>query len=207
MFEFQVKQITCYRGDQRLVNKLSFSLSNGEITQIVGRNGVGKTTLLKSMVGIVPLHSGEVLWQGQSIQKDRLNYHENIYYLDHQIGIKSELTVLENIILDVRIGHKKNHREVLTQLGLIEMQNKLARRLSQGERQRLALVKLLLSGAALWILDEPFSSLDSEIMNTFQAIMEAHCHSGGGIVFTSHQGAVFPKLALKILHLPLDFEK
>ena len=189
------------------MNNLCFSLRTGEIIQIVGRNGVGKTTLLKSLVGIVPLEFGEVLWQRQVIQKDRLRYHENIYYLDHQIGVKSELTVIENILLDVRIDKEKDWHDVVAKFGLIDMQKTPARQLSRGQRQRLALAKLLLSDALLWILDEPFSSLDSDTLTVFQSIMEAHCHSGGGIIFTSHQSVIFPSLTLKVVCLPIGSEE
>lgn len=135
-FALQVKKLTCTRGDRRLVKNFCLSLRSGEIIQIVGHNGVGKTTLLKSLVGIVPLECGEVLWQGQPIQRDRLRYYKNIYYLDHQIGVKSELTVIENILLDVRMERKKDWYSVLVKFGLANRQNTPARQLSQGQRQR-----------------------------------------------------------------------
>lgn len=183
-----INQLTGYRGERLLFDQLQFDLQSGEILQIVGANGSGKTTLLRTLVGLSPLQSGEIHWQNQPIQKSE-NYASSFYYLGHLLGIKSELTVVENLKLDWRIQASNDDeiQTVLTQLDLWPYKNKACRSLSRGQKQRLALAKMMLSQTPLWILDEPFASLDQSAILLLQNIFMEKLQKGGLIIFTSHQ--------------------
>lgn len=198
-FQLQAKHLTCYRGERLLINDLSFNVSSGELLQVVGENGSGKTTLLRALTGIFPPQSGEILWQGRLIQRDRLEYQRQFYYLGHQIGVKSELTALENLRLGFRV--QADVGEVVSELKLGPLQNILSRHLSRGQRQRVALAKLLLSDASLWILDEPFASLDSVMMDKVQMLLAKKIEKGGGVILTSHRALTLTKLLPRVVNL------
>jgi len=194
-FQLQVKHITCQRGDQILIKGLSFTINPGELWQIVGHNGSGKTTLLRTLTGIFPFEAGEILWEGRPIKSNRLDYHNHIYYLGHTIGIKNTLTVWENINFELRLKHAKHDiNKALCGLGLTSLRNTLVRHLSKGQRQRVALAKLLLSDAHLWLLDEPFASLDGVAIKKIQTIISDKIERGGSVIFTSHHSL---KLSIK----------
>ena len=192
----QARHLTYYRGERLIINQVSFSLAQGECVHITGDNGAGKTTLLRMLTGILTPHSGDILWQGQSIHKDRLRYQQQFYYLGHHVGIKDDLTVLENLHWE----HNKKF-ELLEMLQLHSLQNVLARHLSNGQRQRVALAKLMASSAPLWIMDEPFASLDAVGMQKVQAMLLQKLQCGGGVILTSHP-TLTQALSPKKIHLP-----
>lgn len=176
--KLQANRITYYRGDQLILKDLSFSVSAGELLQIVGPNGSGKTTLLRILTGILSPNSGEVLL-----------HHQFFSYLGHYIGVKDDLTIIENLQLPYLLPKKLNERidNLLLTFNLHQIKHRLARSLSRGQRQRIALVKLILLDAPLWILDEPFSALDSVSMDKVQQLLAKKVASGGAIILTSHR--------------------
>ncbi len=194
-----VQNISCHRGDRELLSKLSFDVQAGEAMQIVGSNGTGKTTLLRTLTGFLPVFSGQVLWQGQSIRKIRTEYQQSLCYIGHKLGVKDELTVLENLKFHYRY-HQFNinlFHEAITKLGLNDFQDVLCRELSQGQRQRLALAQLMITKTLLWILDEPFAALDAAGVSLVQTIIEQQVQRGGMVIFTSHRPLTLSHLAIQ----------
>ncbi|MCX8048997.1 MAG: cytochrome c biogenesis heme-transporting ATPase CcmA [Methylohalobius sp.] len=184
------QDLACVRGERQLFCGLSFSLHPGELLHIDGANGCGKTSLLRILGGLSIPAAGEVLWQGRPIWQDRHSFVKELAYLGHHPGIKGELTPREHLKLAsclyfTRIGVDLD--QVLIQAGLGEYRDTPARYLSAGQRQRLAIARLLLQQATLWILDEPFTSLDATGQAWLYTLLEEHLKKGGIAVLTSHQ--------------------
>jgi heme exporter protein A len=196
-----VNQLACYRGERLLFDALCFQLNAGELLQITGANGSGKTTLLRLLTGLYPLQKGDIRWCGKTIYANREAYQQQMYYLGHSLGVKHELTVLENLQLNWRKPMRIMNQVdvVLTKLDLIHYKNELCRHLSRGQRQRLALAQLMLSDALLWILDEPFASLDQVATTLLQQIFVEKLQTQGAILFTSHQPLTLTTLQPKIV--------
>lgn len=201
----QAKNITCSRGNRLLLQDLNFTVSSGEILQVTGPNGVGKTSLLKILTGILPIESGEVLWQGQSIKKNFDEYYQNLFYLGHDRGIKSDLTVFENLFLDLKY-QSRDHSKILSaiqKLDLTGFEKVLGRHLSQGQRQRVALAKLLLSEVQLWILDEPFAALDSVGVECIQELIQQQINKNGSVILSTHRPLTLNNCSIRTLWLYL----
>ena len=203
-FQLEANRIACSRGDHLLFNELSFIMNNGDLLQIVGPNGIGKTTLLRVLTGIIPLQAGEVCWQGKAIQNNRTNYYQQLSYLGHRVAIKNALTVLENIRLESCLDKQSHYQDIMETLGLAGIQHRLIRQLSRGQRQRVAWAKLLLSNAMLWILDEPFASLDEAMKHKIQGLMAEKLRNGGAVIMTSHRPLNAPGLMGQTINLGRD---
>lgn len=198
-----VKKVACYRQDKSLFRNINFRLHESELLQIVGCNGAGKTTLLRILTGIFQNYEGEIDWHGISIKKQLGEYTRNIFYLGHRHGIKNELTVYENIRFDLKCQtvSKSQILSAIEEMGLNGLDSTLCGHLSQGQRQRVALSKLILAKNKLWVLDEPFASLDLQAQNKMQQLLQQKISEGGAIIFTSHQPFLLNDIPLKILEL------
>ena len=187
----EAHELECLRGDIPLFSGLSLGVAPGQIMQIEGANGSGKTSLLRILAGLSPPSEGEVLWRGVSIAKKRAAFFAEIGYLGHHLGLKAELSVGENLRFAFAMNGKALTRErleqALDQVGLADREDLPVRALSAGQRQRVALARLVSSEAALWILDEPFTALDVGGIALVQKLLEAHAERGGLAVLTSHQ--------------------
>ena len=183
--------LECVRGGRRLFHDLSFSLGPGEMLEVSGPNGSGKTSLLRMLCGLLPPVAGEILWQGANIRTLKEEYLKELAYLGHANGIKAELNGLENLriaggLAGVRPGDEKI-TAALEQLGLQVSEARPAKTLSQGQQRRLALARLLVGGKALWVLDEPLTALDSDAVGLVQSVLGEHLEGGGMAVLTTHQ--------------------
>ena len=191
---FSVSNLSCSRGDKRLFAGVSFALQPGEWLHLEGDNGVGKTSLLRLACGLSALEQGEICWQGQSVTQNSDEFRANLAYLGHQLALKEDLTPLENLITDAAIAGRHLTRlqakEALAQLGLKGREHLPVRVLSQGQKRRAALARLLVSDAKLWILDEPFVALDTAAQNVLCQFIHAHLSKQGMVLFTSHQAVV-----------------
>lgn len=184
-----VDNLECIRSDRLLFSGLSFHLTGGELLHLEGANGCGKTSLLRILCGLSPPAAGEILWFGKPIRKQRDRFHQELVYLGHHTGVKGELTPLENLALAGRLYRIRPNidlEDALTQVGLGKHMDAPSRTLSAGQRQRIALARLLLQKATLWILDEPFTSLDVHGVDWVQTLLDAHLQQGGMVVLTSH---------------------
>ncbi len=187
----EVIDLECTRGDRRLFSGIGFELQPGELLHLHGHNGSGKTTLMRALCGLVTPTAGEVRWQGRTIRAQRDDYHAQLLYLGHKNGIKDDLTGIENLRTACRLaGHPIGERqawEVLERMGLRGHEDLPSRVLSQGQQKRVALARLLVSKARLWLLDEPFVGLDVAAVSLLQAVIRDHVAAGGLVVLTTHQ--------------------
>ncbi len=182
----------CTERDERaLFENLSFTVNKGQLLQITGPNGAGKTTLLRTLATLYQPEAGQISFEGRSINAGDPNYCQSLLYIGHQAGIKAGLTVKENITwlcaLQGGVPAAAPLREGLRALGLQDMQHSLAGSLSAGQKRKVALTRLLLTRASLWILDEPFTALDKASCDWLTQCLYQHSGAGGAVIFTSHQ--------------------
>ena len=190
MSEFQLKDIACSRRDNLLFRDVSFCLGAGGLLQINGANGSGKSSLLQICAGLIPAGAGQVLWNGQPAERHRALFQGNLCYVGHQNGLKAALTTGENLRVMRRLHGARqdtNCNAILERLGLSGMEDMVSGRLSAGQQRRLALGRLLMSPAELWLLDEPFNALDEAGKGIMEALIIGHCQNGGMAIFASHQ--------------------
>jgi len=187
----EVRDLECVRGDHRLFSGLNFCLQAGELLYLRGSNGSGKTSLLRTVCGLLEPSEGEVLWRGKNIRVQRDEYNAELTYLGHLNGAKGELTAFENLRLSCALSgaavSAETVYEALERIGLGGREDLPMQVLSQGQKRRVALARLLLSRAALWVLDEPFTALDVGAVGQLAALIEGHLQKGGMAMFTTHQ--------------------
>ena len=187
----EVANLACARGEHRLFAGLSFALSPGELLQVQGENGSGKTTLLRTLCGFIHPLAGEILWQGVSIRELDEEYYADIIYLGHLNAIKDELNALENLRISSALAGCEVSDSVaiaaLRRMGLRGRETFPVKVLSQGQRRRVALARLLISKAPLWILDEPLTALDVGAVGLMQEMIGEHLAKRGMVIFTTHQ--------------------
>jgi heme exporter protein A len=186
-----VNDLSCMRGDRRLFEHLSFELEAGQFMYLRGHNGSGKTTLLRTLAGLLRPESGEILWNGQAIHRIRDSYHEELLYLGHLNALKGDLNAVENLRIDAALRSRHLEEQAAWQLlgdiGLRGHEDLPAKYLSQGQKRRVALARLWVNRAALWVLDEPFSALDVASVEVLQEIIRGHLARGGMAIVTTHQ--------------------
>jgi len=187
----EVRGLECARGDHRLFTGLNFQLQGGELLRLRGSNGSGKTSLLRTLCGLLEPVEGEVLWKGENIRAQRDEFNAELLYLGHNNGVKSELTGFENLRINNALCGRSLVDDLLygalAEIGLGGREDLPVQVLSQGQKRRVALARLLLSDAALWILDEPFTALDVNAVAQLARLIEGHLQKGGMAVYTTHQ--------------------
>ena len=187
----EVLNLGCVRGNRRLFRDLSFSLEPGGFLELRGPNGGGKTSLMRILCGLATPAEGEVRWNGTSIWRLREEYFAAIAYVAHLNGVKDELTAQENLLVSERVAGNPfsvaETESALERVGLGRQRHLAARLLSAGQRRRLALARLLLSQAKLWILDEMLTSLDDAGITLARELIAAHLAGGGLTIFATHQ--------------------
>jgi heme exporter protein A len=198
----EVVELECVRGDRPLFSHLSFRLKPGELLHVTGVNGIGKTTLLRTLCGLTQAAHGEVRWHGSTIRELGDDYRNQIAYVGHSNGIQGELTPVENLHAIACLDGNDNTaaiQDTLARLGLGAYHHFPAKILSQGQKRRLALARLAIQRKPLWILDEPLSALDVTSVALMTDILLEHLARRGAIVMTSHQEiAVETKITLQI---------
>jgi heme exporter protein A len=186
-----VSDLECTRGDRRLFTGLCFDLPPGTLLHVEGPNGSGKTTLLRAVCGLLQPQKGDIRWDGENIRRLKEDYCRDVLYLGHLNGIKNDLTGLENLTVSATLdGDEVQEGEVWTALkrmGLAGFEDLPTRVLSQGQKKRVALARLPLSNARLWVLDEPFTALDKAAVELLQTLIAEHVAEGGMAIITTHQ--------------------
>jgi heme exporter protein A len=185
----EVDGLACIRDDRTLFEGLSFRLSPAQVLLLEGRNGSGKTSLLRILCGMRQPDGGVLRWDGEDIFRLGPEYHAHIAYVGHRDGVKHDLTGRENLKLARGLGAPNpavSIEDALDQVELWGFDDIPARNLSAGQQRRLALARLLVTRANLWILDEPFTSLDSHGIGIVETLFANHVAGGGMLAVTSH---------------------
>jgi heme exporter protein A len=184
----EAAELECERGARTLFRGVSFVLRAGELLRVAGANGSGKTSLLRILCGLARPSAGEVRWKGRPIASLKEDYARELVYIGHAPAVKDDLTPRENLAIGCRLAGQETSGEALAaaleRLGVPELP---VRKLSQGQRRRAALARLLVSEAPLWLLDEPFATLDAEGISNLNGLIGKHASRGGAIAFTTHQ--------------------
>ncbi|WP_118998331.1 cytochrome c biogenesis heme-transporting ATPase CcmA [Salmonella enterica] len=208
----EARDLYCERDERTLFRGLSFTVEAGEWVQVTGGNGAGKTTLLRLLTGLARPDGGEVYWQGEPgkttllrlltglarpdggevywqgepLRRVRDSFHRSLLWIGHQPGIKTRLTARENLHF-FHPGDGARLPEALAQAGLAGFEDVPVARLSAGQQRRVALARLWLTRAALWVLDEPFTAIDVNGVARLTRRMAAHTAQGGMVILTTHQ--------------------
>jgi heme exporter protein A len=185
----EAKGLGCIRDDRTLFDGLSFRLGPGQVLLLEGRNGSGKTSLLRILCGMRQPDGGVLEWDGEDIFNLGPDYHAHIAYVGHRDGVKHDLTARENLTVARGLGAPNTAvsiEDALDQVELWGFDDVPARNLSAGQQRRLALARLLVTRADLWILDEPFTSLDSHGIGIVESLFANHVAGGGMLAVTSH---------------------
>lgn len=182
----EAQRLECVRDNVVLFSDLSFQVETGSITQIMGANGSGKTSLLRILTGIMPAESGQVLWFGKTIEKQRVDYGAALTFIGHLPGIKSQLSPFENLAWLAPEASVAARTTALHELGLRGFEDSPCYRLSAGQKRRVALARLYLRQTPLWILDEPFTALDKNGVSKIEALLLVHAQAGGMVILTTH---------------------
>lgn len=204
----EVKNITSVRGERTLFKQINVQITAGELWQIQGANGAGKSSLLRIIAGLLPAQTGEVRFRGELIQHVRTHYQRDLLFIGHKAGVKPELTAIENLEFYAALqGYSLAQHEpyeLLARVGLVGLEDIPAQRLSAGQQRRIALARLWLSQAAIWILDEPFTSLDVAGIAMLHERFQWQLDQGGAILLTSHQA--LESLPVMVNTLTLEYQ-
>jgi heme exporter protein A len=197
------RYLECARDDRVLFTDLNFDIGPGEALLVEGRNGTGKTTLLRMICGIRRPDAGDILFNGECIFSLGSDYHTHMAYVGHMDGIKRELTAEENLRVADALGRpgRLSVPEALDRIRLSGFEDVTANKFSAGQRRRLALARLLVSQSDLWVLDEPFTSLDRYGVKLVEELMAEHIAAGGLLAVTSHHDVDLGKAGVHRLDL------
>lgn len=184
--------LACERSGRRLFSGISIALAAGVLARVRGPNGSGKTSLLRILAGLTRPAEGEVRWRGAAIGELAEDYGAEMLFIGHAPAVKGELTVAENLAYALRLSgiaaSGEERRAALERLGIGAQAALPARVLSEGQRRRVALARLALAARLpLWLLDEPFASLDDDGIGCVRDLLAAHLARGGMAVLTTHQ--------------------
>jgi heme exporter protein A len=190
VYNLTIADLSFERENACLFSHLHAELRSGEILQVRGANGSGKSTLLRLLATYLEPSSGKIFWQNHCINKHRDLYQPHLQYLSHQNSIKPSLTVFENLQLAAALNRNtlsllKAHT-LLEAINLQQVIHTQTQYLSAGQRRRVALTRLLLNPATLWILDEPLTALDSAGQDWVMQIVQQHCNRGGMAIIATH---------------------
>ncbi|MBP6006289.1 MAG: cytochrome c biogenesis heme-transporting ATPase CcmA [Rhodoferax sp.] len=198
-------KLGCTKGGRQLFRDIDCEVSAGQWLYVTGANGVGKTSLLRMVCGLASVESGEILWNGTPIQQQADLYRQDLCYLGHLNALQESMTVDENLRFTSALAGLAPEREqrlqVLAHFGLRGRSQQLVRHLSQGQKRRVALSRLVLSPARLWVLDEPYVAMDESGIHLLADLIGDHVEAGGLVVLTSHQKVPIRDLPAKLLEL------
>ncbi len=180
--------LTLFRGERCLFKGLSFALNPGELLLLEGPNGSGKTSLLRAIAGILELEDGVISWDAVPVGEQRQAFHGALVWMAHRVGFKADLTLLENLAFEasLRLQSDADLDEVLQRLELNRLKRLPMRSLSAGQQRRVALARMLLSRAPLWLMDEPFANLDRDGRELAMTLTGEHLDKGGMCIMAAH---------------------
>ncbi|MFW5443146.1 MAG: cytochrome c biogenesis heme-transporting ATPase CcmA [Methylococcaceae bacterium] len=199
----EVRNLSCIRDDRILFEGLDFKLTSNQVLLLEGKNGSGKTSLLRIICGFREQDAGEILWCDEAIKDS--DYLSEMAYVGHLDGVKKELTVLENLKMSLAlsvVGHY-SIEQALDKVQLAGYDDSVVQSLSAGQKRRLSLARLLITKNSLWILDEPFTSIDKQGIKLIESLMHEHISCGGMIILTSHHDLVLHEADVQKINLSL----
>jgi heme exporter protein A len=202
--KLEIEGLTCLRGEHIVFEALRFAVEPGTILQLIGPNGSGKTSLLRILSGLASPYAGTVQWRGTDIHQHLQLWHQQVCVTGHLAGVAGALTARENLAVALALNAELTHggiADALAAVGLAGYAEVLAARLSAGQRQRLALARLVLSSAPVWLLDEPLTALDHDGKLLVEQLLEAHTRRGGLAVLATHQDLDSVRLQIQNYHL------
>lgn len=188
----QTVNLYCERNDRSLVENLNLQVSAGDIYQIEGPNGSGKTTLLRALCGLSSRYRGELLWRGQPMRSNRIDFLSQLLYIGHSSGVKITLTPRENLNWHASIcgiGADQAQSDIMSALervGLYGYEDVPCFALSAGQQRRVGLARLFIGKMSLWILDEPFTAIDKKGVAELEKWIEQFALDGGAVILTTH---------------------
>jgi heme exporter protein A len=197
----EAKGLSCIRDDRVLFEGLDFTLQNNQVLLLEGKNGSGKTSLLRIVCGFREQDAGELLWCERTIKDS--DFFAEMAYVGHLDGVKKELTVLENLKMSLALSQAGKYTidQALDKVHLAGYDDSLVQALSAGQKRRLSLARLLITKKSLWVLDEPFTSIDKQGIKLIEAIMHEHISNGGMIILTSHHDLVLHEADVQKINL------
>ena len=176
-----------------MLKGVSLTMEPGQLVHVSGPNGTGKTTLLRVICGLLRPEQGSVSWRGQPISSVRSEYQAALAYASHEPALKGDLTALENLRFAVGLKRRVSPGELragLEQTGVAACADLPARVLSAGQRRRVAMARVLAMNAPLWLLDEPFTNLDTAGSELMSALLRAHVEQGGSALVVAHHDLI-----------------
>jgi heme exporter protein A len=181
--------LTVIRGDRCLFEGVDFALKTGELLIVEGPNGSGKTTMLRAIAGLIDTDEGTLRWNDTNVKRIRQSFHGDLVWMAHRPGFKGDLTLMENLRFEA--GLRKMDMSAaerhLTRLGVAAVTGIPFRALSAGQQRRVALARLIMAQARLWLMDEPFTNLDTAGQNLVLEALQEHLHEGGMCVMATHR--------------------
>ena len=191
IMSLSVEGVHVWRGDRHVLQGVSFSVGPGNLLHIAGSNGAGKTTLLRVVCGLIAPELGAVNWDGRDIRTQRERYQANIAFAAHDAALKADLTAFENLAFAVKLRRSVTNAQLLDAMrrtGSDDYADLPARVLSAGQKRRVAMARVLAAEVPLWLLDEPFSNLDTAGVADISGLIDAHVANGGAAVVVAHHG-------------------
>lgn len=173
----QVDDLSIQRGGVTVLTGVSFALNAGQALFLRGANGIGKTTLLRTIAGLQPVKAGQVRFADGPDQ---------IAYASHADGVKPTLSVAENLTFWAQVFGGGSIERALTDMNLTALQDRPAHSLSAGQKRRLGLARLLVTGRRIWVMDEPTVSLDCDSRDLFAKVVQTHLEAGGAALIATH---------------------
>ena len=187
----EARNIACQKGESDLFRALSLRVEPGNVLLVRGANGSGKTSLLRILAGLSAPREGEILWCGMRVDPLAQVMRRRTLYLGHTAPLKDDLTVTQNLMYALRLDgcavYPQRCLQALEDAGLGMRRHLLAKQLSQGQRRRIGIARMLLASRALWLLDEPTTALDAEGDRLFKSVLREHLSMRGLAVVTTHQ--------------------
>jgi len=193
-WKYEVSALRCERDERLLFSDLAFAVTAGDVLQIEGPNGAGKTTLLRVLCGLSQQFEGDLRWCGEPMSRAKLAFRSDLFYLGHAPAVKALLTPLENLRWSM-VGDtytQQSMMDALKEVGLYGYEDAPCFSLSAGQQRRVALARLYLTRARLWILDEPFTAIDKSGVAALELHLSAHARQGGGVILTTHHTLRLP---------------
>lgn len=189
----QVNNLSFDYVDNPVLKNIDFELPAGKLMHLQGENGSGKSTLLKIIAGLISPTEGDIRYNDEPIEFIKSNYQRNLCYVGHKLGISPVLSAQENCHFDLQHGRRViDWVRSVEQLSLTGLDQVPCGLLSAGQRRRVALLRLQMSNAKIWLLDEPFVSLDNQTILFLTEQLLNHLSHGGAVILTSHQSIPFP---------------